>query len=155
LFRFGPRYGAPVADLDSIVQARLAADGQRYTAGRRAIVARLERSQGPLTIPELVQSGTGMAQSSIYRNLTVLEATGVVLRLVTDDDFARYELAPELTEHHHHLICTACGGIEDVVIPDDLETELDDCLRDLASRRGFAGVSHRLDLLGLCVRCRP
>ena len=33
-----------------------------------------------------------MPQSSAYRNLAVLEQAGVIRRVITDDDFARFEL---------------------------------------------------------------
>ena len=63
---------------------------------------------------------TGLPQSSIYRNLSVLEQAGVVRRVITEDEFARYELTEAFTEHHHHLICSNCGKVEDVTIPGDL-----------------------------------
>ena len=49
----------------------------------------------------------------MYRNLVVLEQAGVVRRVTSTDDFARYELAEDLTEHHHHLICSSCGTVDD------------------------------------------
>ena len=63
---------------------KLAEIGQRFTAGRRAIVESLVHAQRPLSIPEILENTSGLAQSSAYRNLTVLEnavfwarATGV------------------------------------------------------------------------------
>ena len=44
-------------------------------------------------------------------------------RVITEEEFARYELTEELTEHHHHLICSTCGRVEDVTIPADFETD--------------------------------
>lgn len=142
-------------DLHAQALARLRADGQRYTTNRRSVVEELQRSDRPLSIPELLEARRDLAQSSAYRTLSVLEQAGVVRRLVTNDEFARYELAEDLTEHHHHLICSHCGTIEDFTVPDSLETELDRCLRRVASRQGFAGASHRLDLVGTCARCHP
>jgi Fe2+ or Zn2+ uptake regulation protein len=73
--------------------------------------------------------------------------------VITEGEFARYELTEELTEHHHHLICTRCGKVEDVTIPPDLETTMDRTLYKLAKRSGFAKVRHRLDLIGTCRTC--
>ena len=67
----------------------------------------------------------GLAQSSAYRNLAVLERAGVVHRIVTSDEFARYELAEDLTHHHHHLICSTCGGVTDFEVSDAVEHELE------------------------------
>ncbi len=141
-------------DLHETALSRLRAEGQRYTTNHRAVVEELERSDRPISIPELLAVLNDLAQSSAYRTLSVLERAGVVRRLVTQDEFARYELAEDLTEHHHHhLICSRCGVIEDFTVPDSLEIELERTLRRVASRRGFAGASHRLDLIGTCARC--
>jgi Fe2+ or Zn2+ uptake regulation protein len=89
----------------------------------------------------------------VYRNLAALEHAGIVRRIVTDDEFGRYELDEDLTEHHHHLICSSCGRVEDVTIPGRLETEVDRALDRLGRRNGFAEVTHRLDLIGTCRAC--
>ncbi len=141
------------AELHSTATTRLRRDGQRYTAGRRALVDALVTTDRPLTILEVLEARRDLAQSSAYRNLAVLERAGVVRRIVTTDEHARFELAEDLSEHHHHLICSRCGVIEDVTVPGSLEIELERTLRRVASRRGFAGASHRLDLIGTCARC--
>ncbi|HKY14740.1 MAG TPA: transcriptional repressor, partial [Microthrixaceae bacterium] len=94
------------------------------------------------------------AQSSAYRNLAELISADVVHRIVTSDEHARFELAEELTEHHHHLICVACGSVEDFTLAPDLEHALDTALDGVAGREGFAANHHRLDLVGRCQACR-
>ncbi len=144
-----------MSELDETIVNRLHVDRQRYTPSRRSIVHELERSDRPMSIPELLAAHDGLAQSSAYRNLAVLERAGVVRRIVTHDDFARYELAEDLTEHHHHLVCTTCGIVEDVTLPAPVETVLDDCLQEIADAHGFTGADHQLELIGTCARCRP
>src|SRR5262245_2604312 len=114
-------------DLHITVAARLREDGQRYTAGRRSLVDALAAATQPLTIAEIT-AAAGMPQSSAYRNLGVLERAAVVHRLVTDEEFARYELAQDLTHHHHHLVCTSCGSVVDVTIPADVESAVERAL---------------------------
>lgn len=140
------------SELHPTVAGRLRDVGQRYTAQREALVGALERAGKPLSTAEIVAARTG-PQSSVYRNLSVLEHAGVVRRVITEGEFARYELTEELTEHHHHLICTRCGKVEDVTIPPDLETTMDRTVDRLAKRSGFAKVRHRLDLIGTCRTC--
>ena len=77
----------------------------------------------------------------------------MVRRLVTDEEFGRYELAEDLIGHHHHLVCSRCGKMRDVAVPEELERTLERTLDRIAKRAGFARVSHRLDLLGLCADC--
>jgi Fe2+ or Zn2+ uptake regulation protein len=131
---------------------RLREEGQRYTDQRRELVELLA-NEGPLSMPEVLRGRGGLKQSSVYRNLAVLEHAGVVRRVVTDEEFGRYELTEDLTGHHHHLICSSCGRVEDVTVPSQLEGTLDRTLDRLAKRAGFADVDHRLDLIGTCSDC--
>ena len=144
---------ATTADLHDLASARLRGLDQRYTRGRRAIVEALAAAQAPLSIPQLLERERSLAQSSAYRNLAQLEAAGVVHRIVTADEFARYELAEGLTEHHHHLICSHCGDVRDFTVPPALEDELDRALDRIAAEHGFAADHHRLDLVGTCATC--
>ncbi len=142
-----------MVDLHEHVARRLQADDQRYTANRRAVVEALAEARRPLSIPQLLEARRDLAQSSVYRNLTVLERVGAVHRIVTNDEFARYELAEDLTGHHHHSICAHCGAVDDFRLSPKLEAELDAALRRIAKRQGFRADSHRLDLVGTCTRC--
>ena len=142
------------AGLAHEVATRLAGVGQRLTGTRRAIVEALAKAEKPLSIPEILDADTSLAQSSVYRNLSVLENAGAVTRVVTTDEWARFELSEELTGHHHHLVCSRCGAVDDVRIPDDVETDLDRALGILAARAGFELQHHRLDLVGVCSKCR-
>lgn len=142
-----------VAELHPIAAERLRADGQRYTTGRRILVELLEAAEQPLTIPQLLQRRPGLPQSSVYRNLAVLERAGIVHRVASSDEFARYELSEDLTEHHHHLICSKCGDITDFIVPAKLETDLDRAATGIAKRSGFAIEHHRLDFVGICPAC--
>lgn len=142
-----------MSDVHATVSERLAVDTARYTLGRRAIVTALEASTGPLSINDLLEECAGLVQSSAYRNLSVLERAGVVRRLVGLDEFTRYELAEDLTEHHHHLACSRCGRVEDFTLPETLEADLEAYLDTIAGEHGFTDVSHALDLVGTCRTC--
>jgi Fe2+ or Zn2+ uptake regulation protein len=141
-------------DLHDAVSERLKANDQRYTRGRRALVDVLASSDGPLTIVEITKRDSSLALSSAYRNLVVLEEAGVVDRIVTSDEFARFELGSSLGHHHHHLVCTGCGEVRDFTIPEQLEAELERTLRRIAKRNNYEADVHRLDLVGLCPECR-
>ena len=140
-------------DLDDEINALLRREDQRYTKGRRALVATLRAEGQPVTIPQILDASDGLAQSSVYRNLVVLEEAGVVTRIVTNDDFARYELAEHLTHHHHHLICSSCGDVTDFALDDQAEAGLDAALHKIAAATGFTVEAHRLDLVGVCSDC--
>jgi Fe2+ or Zn2+ uptake regulation protein len=52
------------------------------------------------------------------------------------------------------MVCSVCGAVADVRIPDDIEHTLDEALEAVAQRAGFAMVHHRLDVVGVCKTCR-
>jgi Fur family ferric uptake transcriptional regulator len=140
-------------NVHAVVEGRLRVVGQRYTSKREKLVSIFQRATKPLSIGEILEAGRGLPQSSIYRNLSVLEQAGVVRRVITEEEFARFELAEEFTVHHHHLICSQCGKVEDIEIPRTLESDLDRTIDRVAKRTGFAEVRHRLDLFGTCGNC--
>lgn len=142
-----------VADLHDTIHTRLRDVNQRLTANRRAIIEVLSSAPRPLTIPEILASGRDLAQSSVYRNLVVLEQAGLVHRIVTNDEHARFELAEDLTGHHHHLICAACGMVEDVPASAGLEKSVQAAAAEIARSTGFRTQHHRVDLVGLCRDC--
>lgn len=144
---------APATELHDIASNRLRTAGQRYTSRRRELVELLHGAGAPLTIPQILQLDGTLAQSSAYRNLAVLEQAEVVHRIVTNDDFARYELAEDLTEHHHHLICRSCGSVADFTLDVGVEGDLDRVLAAVAASQSFTPDHHRLDLVGICSAC--
>jgi Fe2+ or Zn2+ uptake regulation protein len=141
------------SDLHVEIAARLKRDGQRYTRNRRALVEILRDAKQPQAIPDILRAKPEFPQSSAYRNLTVLERAHVVRRVITGEDFAHFELVEDLTEHHHHLVCSNCGRVEDVQISSGLEQSMEHALDDVADGAGFTTVSHRLDLVGTCRNC--
>jgi Fe2+ or Zn2+ uptake regulation protein len=133
--------------------SRLRAHDQRLTAGRVQLIEVLAATDRPLTIPEIRDARPGLAQSSVYRNLVVLEEAGVVHCLTTRDGFARYELAEDLTGHHHHLVCVTCGRIEDLPATPALERSVEAAVARAARTNGFRTEHHRLDFVGVCADC--
>lgn len=127
---------------------------QRYTAARRNLVDVLLAAGRPVTLPDIADVAPDLAQSSVYRNLDVLERSGVIRRISAGSEYAHFELAEDLMGHHHHLICVDCGLIDDVQLDDDLERLVEQRLAALAKRSGFDPLHHSLDLHGRCAQCQ-
>ncbi|MFP5224571.1 MAG: Fur family transcriptional regulator [Actinomycetota bacterium] len=133
--------------------SRLRSAGQRVTAVRSTIVRVLSDATAPLTVPEICDAEPDLAQSSVYRNLAVLTETGVVHRIEAGIH-SRFELADDLSQrHHHHLICTECGRVEDFEPGKDIETAASRGLAAAARAKGFRMEAHRLDVVGSCADC--
>ncbi len=140
-------------DIHDIAARKLATINQRYSSRRRRLVEALDRAAHPLVATDIVAIDEDLPQSSVYRNLAVLEAAGVVVKVLTNGDRAAFELAEELKGHHHHLVCVQCGLVLDIDVPNEVEQMLDTGVADLVSQAGFVLVGHRLDLLGRCTNC--
>jgi Fe2+ or Zn2+ uptake regulation protein len=136
------------------IALRLAAAGQRYTPSRRALVDALAGADRPLSMPDILARAHLVPQSSAYRNLTVLAEARVVRRILGADDTGRFELAEDLSGHHHHLVCASCGTVADVAASPRLERALAEASRAAADDAGFEVREHRFDLVGRCADCR-
>ncbi len=143
------------AELHDEVGSRLAGVGQRYTSNRRAVIGVLAAAGGPRTLPEILEHHRSLSQSSTYRSLAVLAEAGAVRRLVTGTDYARFELAEDLSAHHHHLVCASCGNVADFELDARTERMLDRVLSEAAGNVGFTADRHTLDVVGICATCQP
>lgn len=141
-------------DLHGVAERRLRSIDQRYTSGRRAIVELLVSTGHPVSIGDIAEQLPGLPRSSAYRHLTDLQAAGLIRRVAASDEFTRFELAEDLTEHHHHLLCTGCGKVTDVTPPASFENQVAGAVSRIAATEGFQAHSHRLDILGLCAACQ-
>ena len=120
----------------------------RLTPQRRAVLEAIAAATGRFTVVELydrargIHPGLGLATA--YRTVELLRRTGSVRPLSGDDRPAYVRCHPG---HHHHLVCLACGAVE--------ETDL--CAApsaaELRRRHGFAAEAHQVDIYGLCARC--
>lgn len=147
--------GAPdVEGLHVEVALRLAALDQRYTANRRAILEAIAEAGRPVTIPEILARAPRVPQSSAYRNVAVLCDARVARRVAGADDHGRFELAEDLSgHHHHHLVCWSCGRVTDIAAFPRLEQALAEAARLAASETGYEVDDHRIDLGGRCPAC--
>jgi Fe2+ or Zn2+ uptake regulation protein len=141
-------------ELHDLVEDRLRRVDQRYTNGRRALVDVLAAADGPVSIGDIADRLPDLPRSSAYRHLVDLQTAGVIRRVAANDEYARFELAEDLTEHHHHLLCTNCGTVSDITPTASFERTIARQLDFLAQAQGFEPHSHRVDVLGLCALCQ-
>ncbi len=143
------------SNLDSQIADRLTQDGVRYTSGRRAVVAALFAADGPMSASEL--SGV-LAEdhplSSIYRSLATLTDADILTVHLATKGLARYELSEWLVGHHHHLVCTVCGSVEDIDVSPADEKRLREVVDTVASVASFMPSSHALEIDGRCAQCQ-
>lgn len=140
--------------LDREIEQRLSDTGIRFTKGRKAVTAALARADGPRSAAELHEViEPAVPLSSLYRSLAVLEEAGVLVPHF-GQSVSRYELADWLAGHHHHLVCLECGAVDDVELPEDLETRISKLVEEVGSLTTFSPTDHSLEIEGKCSRCQ-
>ena len=135
-----------LAQVHDAAATQLRNGDQLYTSGRRELVELLAAMGRPATIPDLLDARPKLTQSSVYRNLAVLEDVGIVQKVVSTDDRARYELAED-------LICVTCGRVDDFVVSTRAEHSIETALEQAIAHTGFRASGHRLDIVGICADC--
>jgi Fur family transcriptional regulator, ferric uptake regulator len=94
----------------------------------------------------LHRGGAATDFSSVFRAAEKLAAAGFVRKLVLADGRVRFEL---VGDHHDHLYCTRCHGIE----PIPCVIRRDEFLT-LEKATGASILDHHLILSGICRTCR-
>lgn len=147
--------GADREDLHAAAERRLARVGQRHTRQRRAIVELISTAARPVSVPDLLgEDGAAVSQSSLYRNLVVLESVGVLQRVTGAGHHDRFELSEALSgQHHHHLTCTACGLVVDIPADPDVEAAVAGEASRITAEFAAVVTGHSLDLYGRCADC--
>jgi Fur family ferric uptake transcriptional regulator len=137
-------------ELDPIVRA-LDTAGYRVTGPRRAVAALIAEHDGHFTAAELEtiarERRIRVSRASLFRALDLLTALGVLERL--DLPTGEHAYVPCAPAHHHHIVCSRCGRTAEV---EDFGVAA--AVDEIARRSGYRIDSHRLELFGLCRRCR-
>lgn len=130
--------------------AMLRTAGHKATKGRIAMLDTLARAGHELTIVEMRKRlKRKIDEATMYRALEALAASNIVRRVDLRHAHTHYELIAG-REHHHHLVCTSCGKVENVSVcrTDTLEKEV------LARSRAFTKLQdHALEFFGVCKTC--
>ena len=132
----------------------------RWTIPREEIFNILIQTQQHLSAKEIYarlhRAHPEIGLTTVYRTLELLDKAGVARRVFAGDGQVRFEYKKgDHSDHHHHLICTACGKILNYR---DFEKEELDLVRKtediLAHKHGFLIRDHNIEFLGLCKDCR-
>lgn len=131
-------------------QELLAAKKIRKTRARMAVVKSLLEAGSPVSVPGLMRmlekSGERFNKTTLYRELEFLIAHDIASKAIIFASCQYYEI---VQEHHHHMICTDCGDIQDVAAKEDI------CFmnREFFRKRGFRIIDHSLEFFGVCRSC--
>lgn len=120
----------------------------RATKQRAAIAAALESADGFKSAQDihadLRRSGSSVGLTTVYRALQSLADAGEVDALRNDDGETVYRQCSS-PAHHHHLVCRVCGRTVEVEGP-----EVERWADRVAAEHGFTGISHQVEVFGVC-----
>jgi len=136
-----------MSDLEA-VSLKLEARGHRVTPSRRAVIAAVLQQAGHFTVDDLLRRCRGAGRATVFRTIRLLTELGVVCRVLLDDGSLHYRLS-ERSQHHHHLVCTGCGKVQDLD-----QCSVSDLVRDLSRSSGYEIDGHWLEFYGHCAACR-
>ena len=123
----------------------------RLTAQRRAIFERVFDTHQHFTAEELFgwidASDDRGSRATVYRTLSLLVEGGFLESLDVGAGEMRYEHVLG-HRHHDHMVCTACGKIEEFV-----DERIEKLQEEACRAKGFEMESHNLRIFGLCRAC--
>jgi len=92
-------------------------------------------------------AGTPIGLATVYRVLAAMAAAGEVDVVRAGEGEALYRSCRS-DEHHHHLLCRACGRAVEL----DAHV-VEEWARAMAVRHGFTAVDHVIEIVGTCAAC--
>jgi Fe2+ or Zn2+ uptake regulation protein len=111
----------------------------------------LDKAKKPMGIAELQEEygSRNIDTATFYRGLETLADVSLVRRVNLRHGHMDYELSRE-GDHHHHIVCTNCGEVE------DFDWCPDEKLRNqiLKRTKRFSSLNdHALEFFGMCKKC--
>lgn len=133
-----------------MIEGEILAAGGKRSRSRAVVMERFFRGRDHVTVEELTRTvrktSPQIGAVTVYRTLKLLSRMGYANELDFGEGVRRYE--SNLSSHHDHLVCTACGAVIEFENP-EIEK-----LQDLVTRRhGFRPAAHRLEIFGRCRQC--
>jgi Fur family ferric uptake transcriptional regulator len=125
------------------------------TRPRILLLEILLENKGPLKVEQVIKLSKGsIAISSLYRVINDLKNLGLISEFQTLENTKVIELASVKGEHHHHIFCKSCGAVDDFEINTSLENDLEQEIQKIESLYNISVLSHSLELLSLCHKCK-
>lgn len=133
-------------------EQRLADNGYRITAARRAVIEILQHTENPLSpqaiLAQAKHTHPPLGLVTVYRMVNLLVTLKLVRRVHFEDGCHGY--LPASRGHYHAVVCQQCGRAVEFPGDDDLGT----LIERVEIWTGYLVQDHLLQLYGLCPICR-
>ncbi len=125
----------------------------KYTKQRELILQIIYDNDGHFT-PEDIYNLIKMSYpevklgiATVYRTLTLLEEANIVSSISFGTQGKKYEFG--LKNHHDHLVCLKCGGIEEF-----FDETIEKQQEEIAKKFNFKMTNHTMKIIGICKNCQ-
>jgi len=123
----------------------------KATPARIAVMKFLESTEHPVDVGGILsylkQNNVDADPATVFRMMNDFLKKGITQQIQLQEGKARYELSNK--NHHHHLVCTNCGKIEEA--EGDFLKKMEE---DIFKSKKFKVKSHSLEFFGLCSNCQ-
>jgi len=131
----------------------LKSNNLKYTTQRELILKIIYDNDGHFTpedIYNLIKErypNVKLGIATVYRTLTLLEDAQMVSSISFGTQGKKYEFG--LKEHHDHLVCLECGGIEEF-----FDETIEKQQELIAKKHNFKMTDHVMRITGICATCQ-
>ena len=124
----------------------------KWTNQREEILKVFLNTNRHLSVEDLYdivkKNDSSIGQATVFRTLKLLCQADIAKEVDLGDKRVRYEHKYGC-KHHDHLICLKCGRSTEAVDP-----KIERLQNELCKKIGFAPKKHKLDIFGICKKCR-
>ena len=150
VFHAGSRAMSKTLKEMDVLRQHLAKHQLKLTRQRELILTaflRQEHVTAETMYHQLAKNEPHLGLATIYRTLNLFCEAGIAQAR----HFGTQTQYDNISHkgHHDHLICTGCGTIVEFE-----NCEIERLQEEVATKNGFVIQTHRLELYGLCARCR-
>lgn len=122
--------------------------GVRLTTPRLKILQAMTTLPNQFTAGQLLGAASNVGRATVFRTLQLLCDIKVLEQVVLADG-QRVYVQGHPPSHHHHLICNACGHMQDIH-----DSQIGELARTIALEQGFSAEEHTFEVYGLCPSCQ-
>lgn len=127
--------------------------GLRHTPQRVLILEAFLSTERHVSVEELYKlvskKSRDIGYTTVYRTMNLFSESGLCGETDFGDGVLRFEHKYG-HEHHDHLICTKCGRFIEAV-----NIKIEKMQDNLAKKYGFTPTRHKLQIFGICRKCKP
>jgi len=124
----------------------------KLTEQRKEILNVFLKTERHLSVEDLYniakRKDPNIGQATVFRTLKLLQEADIAKEVDLGDGKIRYEHKYG-HEHHDHLICIRCGRFVEAVDP-----KIEKLQDNLCKRHGFLPQRHKMEIFGICSKCK-